>query len=708
MKSVLPRRLPLVMALLSIPYAALAQTAASDASTDASLPTVTVSDKKDSPYAPTTVESGPYRGNLLDVPATVNVVSRELMDVQGATGLYDALRNVAGVVRQQQSGIAYDQLSIRGINLDNRASYLFNGVLPFDNNLPIPMEDKERMEVLKGAAALYYGFITPGGVVNMTTKRAGNTPVTAVTLSTDNNGSTLAHLDLSRRFGEDQQFGLRINAVTNNVHTPIDNDNGYRRMFSAAFDWRVNRQLTLRYDAEFIKASVTEQAAIVPQNAVGGVITLPSIPDPSKLLSMRGKNTVSDAQTHLLTAEYAFNDNWTGKITAGQSKTHRDRWLWIMDNYNATTGAGTVYGADQVGQIYTNQNVRAEINGLFSTGFLQHDLLMGASQNRLYQPSFYTYMYRAAQNLYNPIDVTTLIRSPTGSKSTLRDRGFNEQTVRDGGVYALDRVTLNDHWQVVGAVRYSKYTIDQLATARYSTTATTPSLSVIYKVTPNTSLYASYVEGLESAGTAPTTASNAGQSLPAAVSRQKEVGVRSRITDGLMASTALFEIAQPSASTDSSNVYAINGKQRIRGVEMSLQGDLTRNLSLTASLMLLDARIASSTTTALIGKTPENTPQRTGNLFATYRITALPGLSVSAGALSMGSRPVNDQNQAFIGGYTTYTAGLRYQTRMFGKKTTFQANVDNLTDKRYWSAAGSGQLAVGMPRTITLSSNVEF
>jgi iron complex outermembrane receptor protein len=286
MKSVLPRRLPLVMALLSVPCAALAQTAAPESSTtatDATLPAVTVSDKKDSPYAPTTSESGPYRGNLLDVPATINVVSRELMDAQGATGLYDALRNVAGVVRQQQSGIAYDQLSIRGINLDNRSSYMFNGVLPFDNNLPIPMEDKERMEVLKGAAALYYGFITPGGIVNMTTKRAGNTPVTSLTLSTDNNGSTLAHVDLSRRFGEDQQFGVRINAVTNNVHTPIDNDNGYRRMFSAAFDWRVNRQLTLRYDAEFIKASVTEQAAIVPQAAVGGVITLPSIPDPSKL-----------------------------------------------------------------------------------------------------------------------------------------------------------------------------------------------------------------------------------------------------------------------------------------------------------------------------------------------------------------------------------------------------------------------------------------
>lgn len=123
-------------------------------------------------YAPTYADVGVFQGrDMMDVPNSVSVVSSEIIKEQQGQGLYDALRNVAGVVRQQQSGVAYDQLSIRGINLNNRASYMFNGVLPFDNNLPIPMEDKERFEVLKGASALYYGFVSPGGVVNMVTKR---------------------------------------------------------------------------------------------------------------------------------------------------------------------------------------------------------------------------------------------------------------------------------------------------------------------------------------------------------------------------------------------------------------------------------------------------------------------------------------------------------------------------------------------------------
>src|SRR5580692_2233965 len=80
------------------------------------LPAVTVTSERANGFAPTTVETGPYRGlEALDVPATVNVVTRSVMDAQGDTGLYDALRNVAGVTRLQLNGLAYDNLAIRGI-----------------------------------------------------------------------------------------------------------------------------------------------------------------------------------------------------------------------------------------------------------------------------------------------------------------------------------------------------------------------------------------------------------------------------------------------------------------------------------------------------------------------------------------------------------------------------------------------------------------
>ena len=235
---------------------ASASVAAASTDNSATLAPISVKAAKQqsaSPYAPKTVETGQYRGlDALDVPATVNVVTSDVLRVQAATGLFDALRNVAGVTRQQLSGISYDQLSIRGIALDNRQSYYLDGVLPIDNNIWMPMEDKERVEVLKGASALYYGFTVPAGIVNMVMKRAGDTPVTSASLLVDSHGSVGVHADVARRFGTDNQFGIRVNAMAKHVETPIDGDRGYRMFQSVALDWKPTNRLSFKYDLEHI------------------------------------------------------------------------------------------------------------------------------------------------------------------------------------------------------------------------------------------------------------------------------------------------------------------------------------------------------------------------------------------------------------------------------------------------------------------------
>ena len=663
---------------------------------------VKVSGKKEQGFAPVSIETGPYRGlDALDVPATVNVVTREVMDAQGDTGLYDALRNVAGVTRQQLSGLAYDNLSVRGIPLDNRASYYFNGVLPIDNNIWMPMEDKERVEVLKGASALYYGFAVPAGIVNMVTKRAGSEPVTSVSVLGDSNGSYGTHVDIARRFGANDQFGVRVNAMDEHVETAIDGDRGYRKFISAALDWRVNSKLKLQYDFEHIETSVVEQAGIVPLAAKNGVISLPGLPDPTKLLVSASKPTRASANTQLLRADYALSENWTATFSAGQSITRRDRWAWVFQKYNVATGAGTLQASEQNGQMYENKIVRLEVNGQFKTGSIGHDITAGVSQGWLFQPDFTTYYFTASQNLYNPIDISKLTSSGTPKQ-------FYAQHVRNSGAYLYDRIDLTSKWQFVAGVRRSEYMSSQAGTPSSDISHTSPSGSLIYRLAPNTSVYASYVEALESAGSAPTTADNANQILPAAVSKQEEIGIRTRLANNTLVSLALFNIRQPSANTNSDNVYVMDGNARYRGVEFSVQGDLTRDISLTGSTVYLDAKQLDSSDSTLLGKTPENTPHLTASLFAEYRVPVVAGLSFNAGMYYIGPRPVNSADQAYIGGYTLFSAGARYTTRVYGKRVSVQANLENAANKRYWSAAGSNQLGVGLARTLELSSTLEF
>ncbi|NIE64739.1 TonB-dependent siderophore receptor [Burkholderia sp. Ax-1719] len=653
-------------------------------------------------FAPKSVETGQYRGqDALDVAATVNVVTRDLLDAQGATGLFDAVRNVAGVSRQQLNGLAYDNLSVRGIALDNRSSFYIDGLLPIDNNIWMPMEDKERVEVLKGASALYYGFTVPAGIVNMVMKRAGSDPVTSLSVLGDSNGSIGAAVDIARRFGPDDQFGLRVNAMDEHVETPIEGDRGYRKFVSAAFDWRVNSQLKLQYDLEHIETKIVEQAGIAPLAAVNGVITLPAMPDPSRLLVPNNRPTYASATSQLVRADYTFNDHWSANFSIGQSITRRDRWAWVFQKYNVATGTGTLQGSQQNGQMYENKNVRLEVNGDFKTGPFTHTVTVGGTQNWLFQPDFTTYTYTATQNLYDPIDIAKLTRSATS-------KAFYAQHVRNSGLYLFDQIDLTSRLQVMGAVRYSQYTSSQAGTPSQNINRTSPSGSITYRLTPNTSVYASYVEALESPGSAPATAANAYQILPAAVSRQEEVGVRTRLPGNTLVSVALFNLRQPSAETNTSNVYTLDGMARYRGLEFSVQGEPVRNVSVSASAMYLDAKTTESSDPTLLGKVPENTPHVTASLFAEYRVPALTGLAVNGGLYYTGPRAVNGANQAWIGGYTIFTAGLRYETRVHGKRVSVQANLENATNKRYWSAAGSNQIAVGLGRTVELSSTIDF
>lgn len=717
------RRRSIVVALSVIAYGGLADSPAfaaeAAAASDASVSTPAASNGADdratlapiaikstkqptaSPYAAKTVQTGQYRGvDALDVPATVSVVTSDVLKAQAATGLFDALRNVAGVTRQQLSGISYDQLSVRGIALDNRQSYYLDGVLPIDNNIWMPMEDKERVEVLKGASALYYGFTVPAGIVNMVMKRAGDTPVTSASVLVDSHGSVGVHADVARRFGTDNQFGIRVNAMAEHVETPIDGDRGYRMFESVALDWKPTNRLTFKYDLEHIDQRVVEQAGITPLAAVNGVITLPQLPDASKLLVPNDKPTTSTATAQILRADYLINDNWSANVSIGQSITQRNRWLWILQKYDVNTGTGTLQGSQQNGQFYENKNVRAELNGNFQTGPFTHDVTFGVNENWLFQPDFTTYYYTATQNLYSPVSITNLKAGTS--------KAFYAQHISNQGAYVFDRIGLTKDLQFTAGVRYSSYHATQAQTTTQNINRASPSASLLYKITPQTSIYASYIEGLESAGSAPATATNAYQVLPAAVSKQEEVGVRHRFNNGSLASIAAFQIWQPSASTDADGVYALNGVGRYRGIEFSYQGDITRDLSIVTTGMWLNAELVDSTDSTTLGKRPENTPRYTGSVFLNYRVPHVYGFSVNGGAYFVGQRPINDANQAFIPGYTLFSAGARYETHLFGRNATFQLNIENAFNKHYWASAGSSQLGIGLERTISLTSTFDF
>jgi len=690
-----------VLSVASWMQQAAAQALAPDrAESGSKLPAVTVTGERTGSFKSDSVQVGTFRDMApLDVPQTSNVITREVLDAQATTGLFGALRNTAGVTRSQLNGSTYDNISIRGILVENRSNYRLNGSLPVINLIDIPMENKERVEVLKGASSMYYGFVPPSGIVNMVTKRAGKDPITNLSMMVNQYGGANMHIDFGRRFGDEQQFGARINLLAGREDIGIQNFSGYRSLMSGAFDWRVTDRLSFKFDVENYRKEVSEQAAIQAPAAVNGVITLPRVPDNRLNLAGEWQKYDAEATNLLLRGDYAISDNWGVLFEVGKARTTRDRNFSQFQNFNLVTGQGTLRTFFNRGQEFDNENVRAELFGRLPGEWITHEASVGFTGNERSQDQRTSSSIDIPQNLYNPVDIAK--RAPTIPFRS------NPSKITDFGFYLFDRMFIGDKLQAMLGVRGSFYE-SVAATTHFKANSVNPALSLIYKPVPNVSIYGSYLEGVEESGQAPANRANGGELLAPALSTQKEIGIKAVVAQGILLQLAAFEIKRASTTIDSANRFVLNGMAQYRGIELAASGEITKQLSLVASALFMDARQLNKANAETFGQIPDNTPARTASVFAEYRLPNVPGLALSSGVYYVGRRPVNNANQAFVDDYVILSLGARYASRIAGKRTTIQAVLDNATNENYWSTAGNGLLGVGAPILLKIAGRVEF
>ena len=276
---------------------------------------VVTADRRDT-FSADYVQAGTFRdARLLDTPLTVAIMTKDLLEAQQAQSVIDAVRNTPGVTQAQINTSIYSNLAIRGITLNNFTNVRWNGVLPVLNLIEQPIESKDRIEVLKGAAGLYYGFATPSGIVNLVTERPSAAPVTRVEVQGDSNGSIGANIDVSRRFGD---AGLRINAGSSILETGIQRTSGERFFTTGAFDWRIASNLEVLLDAEYIFKTISEPA-VLSLTPVAGTITIPPLQPASRNLGdewmqARGKET-----NLLARVNYDFASDWRIAVAVGRS-----------------------------------------------------------------------------------------------------------------------------------------------------------------------------------------------------------------------------------------------------------------------------------------------------------------------------------------------------------------------------------------------------
>ena len=697
---------------------------------------VVTADRKAS-YGADLVQAGSFRGaRQLDTPLTVNVIPDALIQSQQATSLLDALRNIAGVSPAQISTTVYSNIAIRGIEVENRGNYRLNGVLPIVNLVDLPLEDKDRVEALKGASALYYGFTTPAGIINLTMKRPTPRPYMAATLVGNEHGAIGGHIDLSSTWGP---VGARVNALYGSVDSGIDNTRGYRSLLAAAFDFQPIDGITVTLDSEHIIKRVNEPGVFryrrLPTPTLDDpypALQLPPLLDPAVNFGPDWASNRAEERNVLLNSTWRISPAWALSASYGNSHISRDRHFNTidLDTYGPdANGDGVLSIGLQPGARFENDSYRAEIEGVFPLWSMQHRILVGASRNT--RDAFTSMSVPATcpgptpdaprepcrQNVFDPVDIPeTPFPAPSGSRTRIGDIGY----------YLFDRIELAEWLQILVGVRVADYEETNLDvdSVTFGDRPTSASYGVVFKPRRWVSLYGSYIEGLESTPAAPMTAANAGEMLPATDSTHHEIGIKIEPRSGLLVQAAYFDIERGSAFVNGANLYVLDGRARYQGMEFSMTGEVTPDWSIYATGQVLDAKQISGAETivtidpitgevtvipTVVGRKIENTPEHTFSLASKYRFSnQLPGFSVNGGVYYVSERAVNQFNQAFIPGYTLFDLGVAYTGNFRGFETTIRATAQNVTGKEYFSSTGANIIAQAPPQMFRLSVTLRF
>lgn len=663
---------------------------------------------------------------LARTPVSATMIEAAQIEAVGARRLADLFKFDASVSDAYNAIGYWDYATVRGFVIDNRYNYRREG-LPISAETFIPLDNKSRVEILKGTSGIQAGTSAPGGLVNYAVKRPTENDLRSVRLETTGRGGLLGSIDLGGRFGNTREFGYRLNAASEDIHSYAPGADGQRKLLALAMDWRIGRDSLLEAEIEY---SHRAQPSVPGLSLTGN--TVPA-PNPRLNLGVQPWTlpVALDSLSGSVRFEQALNSNWRWSAQAGTQRLKSDDRSAFP--FGCTDPNGVDYYADRYCPgggydlyDYRSENERRTVNaaqlqlkGRVQTGGVRHELgfgLLSSSTRDRMQRQAYNYVGTG-----NLAGATVFAPDPR-----LTDENTNRDE-RSTEISAFDAIAWTERFSTWVGVRNTRLSRDSVRTdgsraTSYDRGITTPWIAASYQLTPATMVYASHGQGVESE-VAPGRARyiNAGQPLPALKSRQTEIGIKgSGGPDGraLRWSAAWFDISRPlfgdlgACDVNGSCTRQADGEARHRGLELGA-GQKLGQWSLDGGLTLIDAKRQGGTINpALNGKRPTNVPDWILRASAEYRLAALPGMSLQGHLSHEGRRAVLPDQSAMLPAWTRVDAALRYQRPLNGMRTTWTLGVDNLFDKRYFKEAAyqfsHAYLFTGAPRTVRLSFQAEL
>lgn len=630
---------------------------------------------------------------ITETPQSLSVVTADEMRDRKSDTMADALSYTPGFTSQPSSfNRTSDRFRIRGFDVESATGGSLRDGMRLQNNSYDGVQEPyglERVEVIRGAASVLYGQLSPGGFVNGVSKRPTETPLHELGLQYGNHDRKQLTADFSGPLGDSEVLSYRLTMLKRDSDTQQDYINDDKLYIAPALTWRPNDDTSLTL-LSFYQKSDTRFSAPLPYQLVKGVGDGPFTIGRHDFI---GEPDYDDMNGEMSAVGYEFEHRFDEHTRISNKMRYYEadvKWKYMQ----AQTSPAAINGAVNTGVLrrqYSDRRERSRalasdtnIETRWNIGGIENTFLVGADT---YDASYDSHNFRDSRPFPGspPINIGDYNygQPVIVDKSRNRDRGSQIDTFQTG-IYLQDQIKFDDHWLLLLGGRHDWADQDQegFATGQklsQNDESTTWRAGLVYQADNGLAPYISYSESFF-----PVAVSDApGQTFDPTEGKQYEIGIRYQPPgSNVLLSAAVYELTQENVlKIDLAGNASQIGEQRSRGLELEAKADVTPELTVIATYAYTDARITKSNIPSEVDQRSEDTPYHQAALWADYNFAlfGLPKLKVGGGARYKGTTQTSGIDSQ-MPAYTLFDAMASYQ---IDKNWDVALNANNVTNKKY-------------------------
>lgn len=670
---------------------------------------------------------------LINIPQSVNVVTKEFIKDSGAQQLTDLTRYIPGVAIHQGEGNR-DELVIRGV--DSSANFFVNGFRD-DVQYFRDLYNTQSIEVVKGPSALTFGRGAGGGLVNRTLKEADGQRVYEATVQSGSYGDRRISLDAGQAVNQD--FAVRMNAFYEGSDTFRNYGKLERYGINPTVGWNVNDTTKIKLSYEYYHDERTNDRGN-PSQAIPGVPGGATRFNPAAPFAPNGDLTAffgsptynaaaSDVQTTMARIEHDFENGLTVKnqtLYADYNRHYQNIYPGGAVNASQTSFNYSAYNNTTNRENAINQT---DFTYKTATGPLFHTIGFGTEFGRQTGFSFRsTGIFANGLNSISSIAAGTSPFNPTffgpvnfihhfaggNPDGVANPDAFSKYTLNTQSAYVRDTIEITRWLQVIGGVRYDRFdltALDQNTNIQRGRVdeKLSPQAAIIIKPVENLSVYGMYATSyLPSSGDQFSALSPGTAILKPQKFETQEVGVKWNANPRLQYTAAIYNIDRtnvPIANPNGDGTFFPDASQRIRGFETALNGYITDQWQASLGYAYTDARIVAGTTATIVGGNRiQLVPYNQVSLWNKYQIDERWGAAL--GVIYFSDSFASSDDTVRLPGFVRVDTALYLKINEMWRG---QLNIENIFNKGYWASAdGNNNLSPGQPRTFRVSATAKF